>query len=227
MIKNKINKIIPPYAWITIALYFFITFFSFYFSRLINSNFHHFNITTLIDTKIPFIPCFILIYILAFVQWFIGYFFVCRESENVCYEVMASVFLAKSLCFLIFITFPTTMTRGDIQDNSIFSYLTNLIYSVDTPDNLLPSLHCVDSWILFRTAHKLKKPGKWLKPAWFVFAVLVFLSVLFVKQHVILDIPAAIIVCEISIYLSHKFNVGRIYKKINDKILKKGNEQFE
>ncbi len=203
--------------------YFFITFFAFYFSRIINSGFHHFDITTAIDNKIPFVPFFIVIYILSFAQWFIGYWFVCRESENVCYEVMSSVFLAKSICFVIFICFPTTMTRGTISNDSIFSCLTDFIYSADSPDNLFPSLHCVDSWILFRTSYKLKKTGKWIRPSWFVFAILVFLSVLFVKQHVILDIPSAIIVCEISIYLAHKFNVGRIYKKINNKILKKGN----
>lgn len=227
LITNKFNKFIPSYAIVPVALYFFVTFFSFYFSRLINSNFHHFNITTVIDTKIPFIPAFILIYLLAFGQWAIGYWFVCRESEKVCYDVMASVFLAKLFCFVIFITFPTTMTRGEIQNSGIFSFLTNFIYSIDNPDNLLPSLHCVDSWILFRTAYRLKKVGSWIKPVWFIFAILVFLSVIFVKQHVILDIPFAIIVCEISIYLSYKFNIGRIYKVINKKILRKGNEKFE
>lgn len=227
MLKNKINKLVPSYAWITVAFYVLGTFVAFYLSRFINSGFHHFDITTPIDKKIPFVPIFIFIYILSYLQWFLGYLFICREGEKVCYDIMATNLVAKVICFAIFVFFPTTMLRANIVSTDIFSSLNGLIYNLDNPDNLLPSLHCLESWLLFRTAHKITKVGKWLKPAWFIFALLVFASVLFVKQHVILDIPAAIIVCEISLFLSRKYNIGRIYGILNRKILKKGKEQIE
>ena len=52
------------------------------------------------------------------------------------------------------------------------------------------------------------------------FAIFVFASVVFVKQHLILDIPAAILVGEIGLFLGNKLKTERIFEKINRKFLK-------
>ena len=77
-----------------------------------------------------------------------------------------------------------------------------LIYRMDKPDNLFPSLHCVFSWICFRGAMHLKKVPKWYVPLTFVISVLVFASTLLIKQHVIVDMIGAVIVVEIGLFLS-------------------------
>ncbi len=221
-VKSSLNRFIPSYALVPVTIFVTMYIVTYYFSRVINAYIPHHNITTVLDGMIPFIPSFIVIYILSYIQWFFGFLFICRESKEVCYEILSAEIIAKFISFVIFVVFPTTMLRAEIMGNDIFSQLTKLIYDIDKPNNLLPSLHCLESWMLFRTAYKLKKPGKWLKPTWFVFAVLVFVSVVCVKQHVIVDIPAAIIVSELGIWLARKFNAGNVFEKINAKILKKG-----
>lgn len=188
-------------------------------TKLLTDSGNHFDIALPIDAAIPFIPAFIVIYILSYAQWVIGYGLIAAESKEVCYRVISSEIIAKLICMVIFLVFPTIMTRPDITGNGIFEWATNFIYSLDTPTTLFPSVHCLESWILFRTAHKTRHK-KWLVPLWFVFALLVFASVVFVKQHLILDIPAAILVGEIGLFLGKKLRTERVFEKINQKLLK-------
>lgn len=189
-------------------------------TKLLTDSGNHYDIALAVDSQIPFIPAFIIIYILSYLQWIFGFGLIAAESKEVCYRVISSEVISKIICMIIFIVFPTIMTRPEITNGGVFEWITKLIYSLDTPTTLFPSVHCLESWILFRTAHKITRHKKWLIPAWFVFALLVFASVLFVKQHLILDIPAAIIVGEIGLFLGKKLRSERIFEKLNQKFLK-------
>lgn len=189
-------------------------------TKFITDSGNHYDIALPIDATIPFIPAFIIVYILSYAQWVLGYGLIAAESKEVCYRVISSEIIAKLICMVIFLVFPTSMLRPEITNGGIFEGLTKLIYSLDTPTTLFPSVHCLESWILFRTAHKITRHKKWLVPVWFIFALLVFASVLFVKQHLILDIPVAILVGEIGLFLGKKFKTERIFEKINQKFLK-------
>ena len=57
----------------------------------------------------------------------------------------------------------------------------------------------------------------------FVAAILVFASTLMVKQHVVLDVVAAIVVVELGLFLSRRFNLSKIYFIIEDRLFKKTN----
>lgn len=189
-------------------------------SKLLTDSGYHFDIALPIDALLPFIPWFIIIYILSYLQWVVGYGLIAAESKEVCYRVISSEIIAKLICLVIFLVLPTSMVRQENTGGGVLGYLTELIYSLDTPTTLFPSVHCLESWILFRTAHKVTRLKKWLVPAWFVFALLVFASVLFVKQHLILDIPAAILVGEMGLFLGKKLKAERVFEKINQKFLK-------
>ena len=134
-----------------------------------------------------------------------------------CYQVFTGEQIAKICCLLAFIIVPSTIIRPEITGNGIFEQLTKLIYSMDSPDNLLPSIHCLENWICFRGAMKCKKVGKVYKTFMFVAAILVFASTLMVKQHVVLDVIAGIAVVELGLFLSKKFNLGRIYYIIENR----------
>lgn len=217
----KIKKFLTPkYWWIPVFSMLLINLMAYSGSKLLTDSGHHFDISLPIDFAIPFVPAFIVIYVLSYLQWFGGYGLVAIESREVCYRVAASEIIAKLICLVIFMVLPTSLERPSTEGYGIFGALTNLIYSMDTPTALFPSVHCLESWILFRTAHKITRYKKWLVPLSFVFALLVFASVLFVKQHLILDIPAAILVGEIGLYLGKKLKAERIFIKINKKFLK-------
>ena len=47
-----------------------------------------------------------------------------------------------------------------------------------------------------------------------------FASTLMVKQHVVLDVVAAIVVVELGLFLSRRFNLSKIYFIIEDRLFK-------
>lgn len=54
---------------------------------------------------------------------------------------------------------------------------------------------------------------------WFVLAILICMSTVFVKQHVFVDIIGGIVVAEIGLFLSKKFNLGRAYDVVRHKFI--------
>ena len=216
-LKNSSYK----YCFIPVLIMFLINTITYSGTKLLtDTTRYHYDISLPIDSELPFVPAFIVIYVLSYLQWVVGFGLIARQSKEVCYRVISSEIVAKIICFIIFIVLPTSFNRPEITDTGIFASLTKIIYALDTPTNLFPSVHCLESWILFRTAHEITQHKKWLVPAWLIFVLLVFASVLLVKQHLILDIPAAIIVSEIGLFVGKKFKTGRIFEKINYKFWK-------
>lgn len=162
------------------------------------------DIATVWDKSIPFVPEFIYIYVLAFVQWAVclvaAVFLDGRKSRYFCFG--ASV--ANLLSGAVFLVFPTVMTiRPDFSGGgALTELLGRFIFAADTPPmNIMPSLHCLHSWICLRMIFSIQKVPKEVKIINAVFSVLVFLSVLFVKQHMIIDIPAGIIIAEAGLFI--------------------------
>ena len=102
------------------------------------------------------------------------------------------------------------MYRPVIENNNFFDFITLLIYRIDSPDNLFPSIHCLESYICLRSTFYIKKMPKIYKALMIIMTLLVFASTVTVKQHVVADICGAIIVGEFGIFVSKKF----IWKKL-------------
>ena len=169
-----------------------------------------------LGVDIPLVPFFIIIYVLAYVQWFVGFTLIARESEALCYRFMAGEIIAKFICLVIFIIYPTQMTEPQITGSGFFYTLVGWMYFIDTPMiNLFPSLHCLESWFCFRGSVHLKGIRKWYAPFSFVFTLLVFASTVLIHQHVLIDIPAGILVCEIGLLISRLTGAGRVFASIN------------
>jgi membrane-associated phospholipid phosphatase len=184
-------------------------------TRLFTQNLVHYDLSCVIDDKIPFVSSMIWIYILSYVEWIIGFIVIGRESRRVCYEVLMGEQIAKFICLILFITVPTTIARPEITGGSLSEWMTNVIYTIDSPDNLFPSVHCLESWVCFRGALRCKKVGKGYQSIMFLAAIAVFASTVMVKQHVVVDIVAAIIVVEVGLVLSKKFNIYKMVQKRN------------
>ena len=93
-----------------------------------------------------------------------------------------------------------------------------LIYRLDSPDNLLPSIHCLENWICFRGALRCRKVGRGYQVGTLIFALMVFVSTLLVKQHLVLDVVTGVAVVEIGLFLSRQTGAGRIYERLNRRL---------
>ena len=220
---QRIYKILPKYAFLPLIICLGLNAFTYFGTRLFTTGLYHYDLSLPIDRMIPFTPFMMSVYVLAYVVWIVGFIVIGRESREVCYEVLTAEQIAKLCCLVAFIAIPTTIIRPEVTGTGFFQWLSRLIYSMDSPDNLLPSVHCLENWICFRGAMKCKKVGKGYKIFMFVAAILVFASTLMVKQHVVLDVVAAIVVVELGLFLSRRFNLSKIYFIIEDRLFKKTN----
>ena len=211
---EKIKKLIPVYSWIPLGSVLLMNFLAYYVNRLFTAGRPHYSMWTPIDDHIPFLSWFSVFYVLAFVQWIIGFILIARESKAVCFRFLSAEFIAKALCLVCFLIIPTTITWPKVEGTSVFDVLTRLIYATDQPDNLFPSIHCLESWICLRSCTYLKKVPSWYRSATRVMTILVFASTVCIKQHVFVDIPGAILVGETGLLLVSRFRVDRVFARI-------------
>ena len=188
---------------ISAALFNFLVYFS---SRLIAADFKHYNLTIALDEQIPFLSWTVLIYWGCFIFWIINYYIGVKYDKGKGYRFIGSHFIGEAVCFFVFVFFPTTMTRAANPGISLFDKIIGLTYTYDAPDNLFPSIHCFVSWLCWIAVRKNRKIPAWYQKLSLLMAVLVCISTLTVKQHVIADVPAGILLAELSYLLAGRLD---------------------
>lgn len=199
---KKIRQWIPLYAVPWLLGVAAAQFGTFYITKLLLDGSSHCDLTSRLDLAIPFVPIFAIPYVLAFPSWVVSYILIARESQDHCKRVLTGDILAKLLSLPFFIFLPTTLVRPEPVGTDFFSWLCRLVYLWDTPTNLLPSFHCLISYICWRGLWGCKKIPRWLKTFNFLFAILVFASTVLIKQHILIDIPTGILMGELGLQLS-------------------------
>lgn len=205
---EKIEKIIPRYGIGPVLAVIGFNLFTYYVTKFITSNWKHYDISIPLDDAIPTLSIFVIVYVLAYVQWVVGYVMIARDSKGLCFEYCGAELIAKAICFVVFITFPTVMIRPDIVGTDFCSWLLNFIYQADAPTNLFPSIHCLESYLVARAAFSQKNVGTGYKVTMAMATVLIVASVVLVKQHVILDVISGIIVVEIGLFIAKKLKLS-------------------
>lgn len=184
-------------------------------TKLLNMDMPHRDLSVALDAQIPFVPEWVFIYVLTFFFWAATIALVMREDKQNCYELFLCVFVAEFICGVFFIVMPTTFDRPVITGDSYAEKLLGVLYGVDTPTNLLPSMHCMMSWMCFRISAHCKNVKKPYVVFSCVMAVLICASTLLVKQHVVRDVIAGVVFGELSMVLGLKWN---FLKKLLEKV---------
>ncbi len=112
-------------------------------------------------------------------------------------NMMKFIIVTQITAMVIYILFPN---RQDLRPevfprDNIFTDGVKLLYSVDTNTNVCPSLHVAYSVGIASVWLKEKTVTWKTKLPIVVFCILVCMSVVFVKQHSVVDIYAAMPVC--------------------------------
>lgn len=205
-----IKRILPGYAILPIAMMLTVNFLVYWGTKLFTDNMTHYDLSCPLDYRIPFIAVFIVPYLLAFLQWIIGYIVIARQGKEYCKKVMTGEIISKIFVGILFIVFPTVMLREEITGNGIFDKAVAAIYRMDAPTNLFPSIHCLESYICMKSAIESRNSATGYKVSMIVMSLLVFMSTVFIKQHVIMDLFGAILVAEAGRMLSEMYFSGRI-----------------
>lgn len=204
---------LPKYARLPLLIVLVFNMFAFYLPKVLTPILNLHTIHTALDDKLPLVPGFIFIYVLAFAQWFFGYIIIARDSPERCYKIFAGELISKALSMCVFLFYATRMDRPAVEVTGFTTWVLAFIYRVDTPINLFPSLHCLESWLCFRGAIGLKRMPKWYAWAQLAFTLLVFAAVLLVKQHVWPDILGGVAFAELGQLLRRLFRAERLLAK--------------
>lgn len=217
-IRESITKIIPEYSLIPVIFAFVFNSAVYAGSKMIAGNWHHYNIETKVDQMIPFLPQSILIYLGCYIFWIVNYILIARQDKKSAYAFFAGDIFSRCICFAFYLLLPTTNTRPVITGTGFFDQAMTWLYTIDTADNLFPSIHCLVSWFCYIGIRDRKEIPLWYRRVSCFLAVLVFISTLTTKQHVIVDVFAGVLLAEICFRIGKHTGIAAVYTFLMDKV---------
>lgn len=200
----------PPYVWITFFYLLTIDLLAFYATRPFLPYLPAHDLSIPLDGRIPLVSAWSIIYFLSFASWLITILWILCESKRHAYRLCGVYTITMIVSTICFLAYPVTIQRPEVTEPGLFNDLLRFLYWVDSPTNLCPSLHVVLSYICWRGTMDCEKIPKWY--AWFnlAFLILVCFSILFVKQHLIMDIGVAVVVTEGALQIGRLTRIERI-----------------
>lgn len=183
--------------------------------RIAQGFFHH-DWTLAVDEMIPFVPWTVVIYFVCYLFWAVGYLVCSHQEKERAYRFFCGEFLAKTVCLIFFIFLPTTNIRPAVAGTGLWNDLMRLLYQVDAPVNLFPSIHCLVSWMCWIGVRGQKNIPRWYR--WFslCMAIAVCVSTLTTKQHVILDVISGVGLAELGYWAAGRRAVYSVYARVAD-----------
>lgn len=155
-------------------------------------------INSSIDSLIPFCEVFIIPYLLWFfyIAAAVIFFAFFNESQTEYYRMIFNLGIGMTAFLVVSYIYPNGLTLRPVEfpRDNIFTDLVRMLYKVDTPTNVLPSIHVYNSVAIFcavNTCRKLQR-HKGVRIASFLLTSLIVLSTMFLKQHSICDVVTGI-----------------------------------
>lgn len=196
----------------------------YYISRLLSQGRPFHDVSIALDSMIPCIPFFFSWwYYAAFVFWAIAYVNYANLGKSHAWEIFFADFVGKIICAFFYIFYPTNLVWPEVVIRDYWSFMLGVIHNLDRPTNLFPSIHVLVSWLAFRYVYRIPTVSKRYKDLTLMGSLLVILSILFAKQHLVVDIFGGIVVAELGILVSslvHGKGSTLETEKINKKLRK-------
>lgn len=202
------NSLIPRWSVLPLLAVVIFNFSVYCGTRLFMSDAPHYSMAIPLDAYFPLLPWMVLIYLGCYLFWVVNYILATRYDRQYMARFVVADLMSKAVCLLCFLLLPATLVRPEITGTGLCDRLLRLVYSADAADNLFPSIHCLVSWLCWIGVRKNQAIPRWYRNFSLVFAVLVCLSTLMVKQHVFVDTIAGIALAESAYALA-----GCIFKR--------------
>ena len=153
-----------------------------------------------------------------FIYWPCQYILCCQMKKEHAYHFLSADFFAKTVCLIFFLFFPTTNIRPQISEHGIWNLSLNLLYRLDAPDNLFPSIHCLVSWLCYVGIRRQQQHPLAYQLFVLCMVLAICISTLTTKQHVIPDVAAGILLAEFSYWFVHYSHLDQLYANFFTKI---------
>ena len=148
-----------------------------------------FDWTTAVDNLIPFSAPFGVLYssYLLLLWYGIVYAFLYFDMHRFKQFIFGLVVIQVT-AYVLYVLVPGKIIRPTVATAGIFFDLVRVIYAVDMPSGLTPSLHVANSWFIALALWN----NRYLRPTMIVWAILVIASTLLIKQHFVIDVVSGI-----------------------------------
>lgn len=145
------------------------------------------------DGYIPFLPGFVIFYILWYLYVPAPMLYACFRRRELFLRQCLTLFPGAMICTLLFFLWPSRIDfRPDAAGEGLLRALVRLLYQADAPVNVFPSLHCYEALAIhLATFHS--RPGvkrRALRCVSAVLCALICASTLLIRQHSLADLLA-------------------------------------
>lgn len=179
----------------------------FYGSKIVQNifqlEFH--DMTSVIDLAIPFSPVFVLFYVGWFPFVLVNFYLATKDSTYHAVHFATAHILGELTIGVLFIIYPTTYVRPEITTSDFCSFLVKMIYDLDPPVNLFPSIHCYGATMATLAILRSKKLPWGYKVFTCLFYVGICASTVLIKQHVFADVLSGIFIAVFYWFVTRRF----------------------
>lgn len=217
--KHFFHKYKHGIAFIYLPLYL-IAFFT--LEEVVGPDTEYYLVESDLDDLIPFWEAFIIPYYLwfAYIAVTVLYFFFTDRFDF--FRCCLFLFTGMTICLIIYAVWPNGHgLRPDLttigRDN-IFIRMLSGLYTADTCTNVCPSIHTLNSigacLAVFHS--QTLKEKKWVRISALVLTIAICLSTVFLKQHSIIDVFAAMALSVPLYLISYRPKFQRIREKLTE-----------
>ncbi len=168
------------------------------------------------DRMIPYCSVFIVPYLLWFPYQFalLGYFFMGGLDHKEFYRFMTYICGGMTCFLLVSWLYPNALELRPVlpPDGSVFDRMVQGLYLIDTPTNVLPSIHVFNSVVFHITFCKRmdRRTGRGQKSVSFALITLIIISTLLIKQHSVIDLVLGFVMAGIGYLLIYQRMLRRV-----------------
>lgn len=202
---NKWNT--KEFSHLKLLLFWPVFGFLFLFAERIGIRKSYFPVHCTLDDYIPFCEYFLIPYLFWFVYLIGTILYTLLFDVEAFRKMMAFVMITYTVTILIYFIFPTCqeLRPATFQRDNVLARFTAAFYQFDTNTNVCPSLHVIGSLAAMFGAWNSKHfHTRCWKMIFGGMAFLISISTVFLKQHSILDVFAAIPICLIGYWMVYK-----------------------
>lgn len=169
-----------------------------------------------IDNYIPFVKGFIIPYLFWYVYFIAAFIYMGFASRKDFIRLFAFIFGGMTISCIIYMVFPNGQNLRPVIAVAADPFLRIIkdLYTIDTPTNVAPSMHVLNSIAVHASVinHEPFRKKWWVRVTSFICMLSISASTVFIKQHSIVDVAWACVlsaILYISIYTIPKLVASR------------------
>lgn len=210
MTSKSVKKLWESYrhlAPVILYLLFYLAVFTYVENRPVH-NMHL--LVSKLDRLIPFCEYFVVPYFLWFFYIAAGvlWFALAEKDRSQYWALVTNLGIGMTLFLIVSLVYPNghTLRPTYLHRDNIFMDMVRFLWTIDTPTNVLPSIHVFNSvavHIAVAGSPTLREKHPWVVHCSLLLCIAIIAATMFLKQHTVIDVITALglnIVCYYFVY---------------------------